>query len=403
MFYAYCRGIFTSRKIANHLIKDAAFIALAGGNKPNFRTINEFRRRHIKLLPCVFVLILKMCEKAGLVGLKHACLDGTKINANASKHSSMSYDRMKTEEVRLEKEIKKLLEKANRLDLREDKQFGRDRLGNEVPEELTHHKTRLAKIKEAKAALEAEARANKQEDKNEENNKDKNDPPLPRGKVKYNKKTGRPAGKAQRNFTDPKSRIMKNADKAFVQAYNAQAIVDSKKQIILSADLSNQAGDSQYLPSMVKKLKENPGRYPKELSADAGYFSETNLKWLRNKIDAYIPGERIKHNQKPEPAPKGRIPVDLPLPDLMKRKLRTKLGWAKYALRKQVVEPVFGQIKEIRGFRRFLLRGLDLVRGEWLLLCLTHNILKLFTNRKQVVFSNRFIWKNRFVRTDLNL
>ncbi|MGB9825642.1 MAG: IS1182 family transposase [Desulfofundulus sp.] len=388
LFYAYCRGIFSSRKIAAHLYEDVAFIVLAGGNKPDFRTINEFRRRHIKSLPGIFVQILKICEKAGLVGLKHVCLDGTKINANASKHKAMSYDRMKKEEQKLEKEIKKLLEKANHIDLKEDKEFGRDRRGDEIPAELAYRETRLAKIREAKAALEAEARLAKEED-DEKKRTGKNDPPTtpPRGRVKYVKKTGEPDGKAQRNFTDPESRIMKNADKAFVQAYNCQAVVDAKNQIVVAADVTNQAADSQHLPMMMEETKENTGRYPKELSADAGYFSETNLQWLKGKIDAYIPGERIKHNEKPEPAPKGRIPVDLPLPERMRRKLRTKIGQAKYALRKQTVEPVFGQIKEIRGFRRFLLRGLELVRGEWLLLCLTHNVLKLFGNKEKVTWS----------------
>lgn len=173
-----------------------------------------------------------------------------------------------------------------------------------------------------------------------------------------------------------------------LKAYNSQAVVDSKNQIIVAADVTNQAADSQHLPMMLEKIKENIGRYPKEFSADAGYFSETNLKWLKYKTDAYIPSGKTKHNHGSGPAPKGRIPVDLPLPDLMKRKLLTKAGRAKYALRKQVVEPVFGQIKEARGFRRFLLRGLELVRGEWLLLCLTHNILKLFGNKKRVIFAN---------------
>ncbi|WP_166512887.1 IS1182 family transposase, partial [Desulfallas thermosapovorans] len=385
LFYAYCRGVFSSRKIATHLYEDVAFIVLAGGNKPNFRTINEFRRRHIKSLPGIFVQILKLCEKAGLVGLKHVALDGTKINANASKHKAMSYDRMKNEEQKLEREIKKLLEKANHIDLKEDKQFGHDRRGDEIPEELAYRETRLAKIKEAKAALEAEAKLAQEED-NKKNN-DKNDPPTPpRGKVKYVKKNGEPEPKAQRNFTDPESRIMKNSDKAFVQAYNSQAVVDSKSQIIVAVDVTNQAADSQHLPSMLEKVKENIGCYPKELSADAGYFSENNLKYLKGKTDAYIPGQRIKHNQELEPAPRGRIPVDLLLPDRMKRKLRTQKGRAKYALRKQTVEPVFGQIKEARGFRRFLLRGLDLVRGEWVLLCLTHNILKLFGNKKKLAW-----------------
>jgi hypothetical protein len=178
---------------------------------------------------------------------------------------------------------------------------------------------------------------------------------------------------------------MKNSDKAFVQAYNAQAVVDSKEQVILAADITNQAADCRHLPMMVEKTKENTGVYPKEISADAGYFSEDNLKWLQGKTDAYIPGERLKHNRTPEPVAKGRIPVDLPLPDRMRRKLRTKAGWEKYGLRKQTVEPVFGQIKEIRNFRRFLLRGLDKVRGEWLLLCLTHNILKLYRKGSDVI------------------
>jgi len=389
LFYAYSRGVFSSRKIATRLFEDVSFIVLAGGNKPDFRTINEFRRRHIKSLPGIFVQILNLCEKAGLVGLKHASLDGTKINANASKHKAMSYGRMKTEEEKLDKEIKKLLEKANRLDLKEDKQFGPNRRGDEIPEELVYREKRLAKIKEAKAALEAEAKIAQKEDE-EKKDDDKKDPPAtpPRARIKYSKKTGEPKEKTQLNFTDPESRIMKNSDKAFVQAYNSQAVVDFKNQIILSADVTNQAADSQHLPMMLEKIKENTGRYPKEFSADAGYFSEDNLKWLKNKTDAYIPSGKTKHSHEQGPAPKGRIPVDLPLPDLMKRKLLTKAGRAKYALRKQVVEPVFGQIKEARGFRRFMLRGLELVRGEWLLLCLTHNILKLFGNKKKVIFAN---------------
>ena len=387
LFYAYCRGVFSSRKIAIRLYEDISFIALAGGNKPDFRTINEFRRRHIKSLPGIFVQIIKLCEKAGLVGLKHVAIDGTKIKANASKHKAMSYDRMKAEEQKLEKEIKKLLEKANHTDLKEDKQFGHDRRGDEIPEELAYREARLAKIKEAKAALEAEAKIAQEENENKDDNDKKNEPPTtPRGRVKYCKKTGEPSPKAQRNFTDPESRIMKNADKAFDQGYNSQAVVDSKCQIIVAADLSNQAADSQHLPAMFEQIKENTGHYPKEFSADAGYFSEANLQHLKGKTDAYIPGERIKHNQKPEPAPKGRIPVDLPLPERMRRKLRTKIGQAKYALRKQTVEPVFGQIKEARGFRRFLLRGLEKVRGEWVLLCLTHNILKMFNHKDRVVW-----------------
>jgi transposase len=388
LFYSYCRGIYSSRKIATAVYEEVAFVVLAGGNRPDFRTINEFRRRHIKSLPGIFVQILSLCEKAGLVGLKHVSLDGTKINANASKHKAMSYGRMKTEEQRLEKEIKKLLEKANHLDLKEDRIYGRDRQGDELPDELAFQETRLAKIKEAKAALEEEARLAREEDQKKGNNdNDKNnDPPVPpRARAKYKKKTGEPDDKAQLNFTDPESKIMKNSDKAFVQAYNAQVVVDSKTQVIVSADVTNQAADSQHLPMMLEKMKENTGCYPRELTADAGYFSEKNLKWLKGKTDAYIPGEKVKHNCLTEPAPRGRIPVELPLPERMRRKLRTKAGRAKYKLRKQVVEPVFGQIKECRGFRRFLLRGLEKVRGEWILICLIHNILKLYSKKVMVI------------------
>lgn len=176
LFYAYCRGVFSSRKIATHLFEDVSFIVLAGGEKPDFRTVNEFWRRHIKSLPGIFVQIIQLCEKAGLVSLKHVALDGTKINANASKHKAMSYDRMKTEEKKLEKEIKKLLEKANHIDLKEDKQFGQNRRGDEIPEELTYRETRLAKIREAKAALEAEAKLAKEDDDEKKRN-DKVDPP----------------------------------------------------------------------------------------------------------------------------------------------------------------------------------------------------------------------------------
>jgi len=388
LFYAYCRGVFSSRKIAAAVYEEVAFVVLAGGNRPDFRTINEFRRRHIKSLPGIFVQILKLCEKAGLVGLKHASLDGTKINANASKHKAMSYGRMKTEEQRLEKEIKKLLEKANHLDLKEDRIYGPDRQGDEIPDELARRETRLAKIKQAKAALEEEARLAQEEDQKKDNDKNDDPPAPPKGRIKYKKKSGEPDPKAQRNFTDPESRIMKNADKAFVQAYNAQAVVDSENQIIVATEVTNQAADSQHLPVMLEQTKDYAGRYPKELSADAGYFSDFNLMWLKGKIDAYIPGEKVKHNQVPEPAPRGRIPVDLPLTDRMKRKLKTKAGRDKYALRKKIVEPVFGQIKEARNFRRFLLRGLEKVRGEWMLLCLTHNILKLYRGTYQAAFSN---------------
>ncbi len=373
LLYGYCTGTSSSRRIARKLEEDVAYRVLAAGNQPDFRTISDFRKRHLKALQGLFIQILRMCQKAGLVKLGHVSLDGTKIKANASKHKAMSYGRMKKAEKQLAEEIAELLRKAEEVDAAEDARYGKDRRGDELPLELARRDTRLKKIREAKEALEAEARAQRQAAEEAARQR-----PRQRGR-KPKVPEVVPADKAQRNFTDPESRIMKDGQKAFVQAYNAQAAVDETAQVIVSCALSNQAADGPHLKEMTQAIEDNTGEKPKKMTADAGYFSQDNVKELTGKgIDPYIAVDRQKHSDRILPAARGRIPSGLPVTERMRRKLRTKAGKCVYAKRKQIVEPVFGQIKHGRGFRQFNLRGLEKVRGEWSLVCTTHNLLKLF-------------------------
>ena len=349
-------------------------------------TIAEFRSRHLKELAGLFAQVLTVCWKSGLVSLKHVALDGTKIRANASKHKAMSYGRMKETRARLEKEIEERFRSNERLDEEEDRKFGFDKRGDELPEDLVIREKRLAKIKEAMAALEEEARAEEEAAKSVDAGQPAETATTPSRKKRGPKRKdppGTPKNKAQRNFTDPDSRIMKNSDKAFIQAYNAQAIVDGESQVIIAADLTNKASDVTHLPDMVKQVESNLNRKPRELSADAGYFSEKNVTFLeKRKIAAYIPPDKQKHSASVEPPPRGRIPANLSCKDRMRRKLRTVRGRKTYALRKQIVEPVFGQVKTVQGVRQFLLRSKLKVRAEWLIVCTAHNILKLFRSGK---------------------
>ncbi|MBI5376991.1 MAG: IS1182 family transposase [Candidatus Schekmanbacteria bacterium] len=370
IFYAYCVGVYSSRRIARKLQEDVAFRIVGAGNFPDFRTISDFRKRHLEALKGLFVQVVEICRRAGLVQLGHISLDGTKIKANASKHKAMSYGRMKKETERLKQEIEDILRQAEEVDRAEDEEYGRDKRGDELPEELARRESRLKKIEEAMKALEEEARQNFQEE-------DAEDAGKKRGKKPAH--IGVPKESAQRNFTDSESKIMINGDKAFIQGYNAQAAVDASSQVIVAADVSNKSVDKKHVKPMVEKIVEVMDALPEEVSADAGYFSGENVEWLREqKVEAFISPDKQKHNDKVEPAPRGRIPEDLSVIDRMRRKLRTKHGRGKYKLRKQTVEPVFGQIKEARGFRQFLMRGLEKVKGEWSLICTAHNILKLY-------------------------
>jgi transposase len=382
ILYSYCEGVASSRKIEKATHERVPFRVVSGNQHPDHDTISEFRRRHLKALADLFVQVLRICQEAGMVKLGHAALDGTKMRANASKHKAMSYGRMKKKRKELEREVREFLEHAERVDAEEDAEYGKGKRGDELPEELRFRKTRLKKIKEAMKVLEerakAEAEAKRAEIAKKEKERDEDD--KPRGGRKATEPSEKPQDKAQYNFTDPESRIMKmGSTKSFEQCYNAQAAVDADSQVIVAAEVTQEPNDKQQLEPMVEQIEENTGRSPEKVSADSGYFSEKNVENLEERdVDGYIATERQKHSQKPEPAPRGRIPESATVKHRMKRKLQTKKGRETYAKRKSTVEPVFGQIKDVRGFRRFLLRGIEAVRAEWRMMCLTHNLLKLF-------------------------
>ncbi len=375
LLYAYCLGVPSSRKIAKRLEEDIGFRVLAANNTPDFRTISDFRKDHLKALAALFLQVLRLCQKAGLVKVGHVSLDGTKVKANASKHKAMSYKRMKEEESRLEAEIAELLKKAEAEDAAEDRRYGRDKRGDELPPELSFREGRLAKIREARAALEAEARAE-----------------VERGDGKGGKAAGMPADKAQRNFTDPDSRVMPGpGGKQFEQCYNAQAAVDSTRQVIVAAEVTQQPSDKGQAVPLMEQVQANTGGLPREMSADAGYFSSAVVQELSARgIDVYMPPDRMQHTYRMPAAPRGRIPTGLSTADRMRRKLKTKQGRQRYGLRKELSEPVFGQIKQARGFRQFLLRGKVKVQGEWQLICTGHNLLKLFGARNAGLVGEEF-------------
>ncbi len=375
LLYAYCNGTPSSRRIARLCERDVGYRVVSADQLPDFRTISEFRRIHLKALMGLFVQVLRLARQAGLVKLGHVALDGTKVKANASKHKAMSYARMQEREARYEREIEELLKQAEEVDKEEDARYGQDRRGDELPEELRFREKRLAKIREAKAALEAQSK----EKARVEGKLDEKGRPVPpkRGRPPQSP-PGQPKPTEQRNFTDPESRIMKMGNKAFDQAYNCQAAVDEKKQIIVACEATNAPNDKQLVEPMVKKIKETVQRTPKRLSADSGYYSEENVKHLRAEgIDDYICPNKEKHGAALPPV-RGRIPKDMSFGDRVRRKLRTKPGRATYGLRKQIVEPVFGQMKYGRGLHQFLLRGVEKVDGEWTLWCMTHNLLKIW-------------------------
>ena len=367
LLYAYCVGVVSSRKIEKRLCEDIAFRVLAANNTPDFRTISDFRKDHLKALTGLFLQVLKLCQKAGLVKLGHVALDGTKIKANASKHKAMSYKRMKEEEARLNAEVVELMKKAAAVDEEEDHRYGKDKRGDELPKELAFRESRLKMIKEARQAVEDEAKAEAE------------------AAASANKThTGLPDDKAQRNFTDPESHIMPApGGKHFIQAYNAQVAVDSANQVIVAAEVTNKPTDRGQSEPMMEVVKVNTGKLPRQMSSDAGYFSSDAVKNLTARgIDVYMPPDKMGHRLTMPPAPRGRIPKSLSIVDRMRRKLRTKKGKERYGLRKELPEPVFGQIKQARGFRQFLLRGNDKVSGEWKLICTGHNLLKLFGSHR---------------------
>jgi transposase len=388
LLYSYCRGVFSSRKIMQACQERISFKVIVGDDIPNFRTISDFRKLHLKELQLLFVQVLQLCQEAGLVKLGHIALDGTKIKANASRHKAMSYGRMLKEEKRLTEEIKQLLEKAEAVDQQEDDKYGFDHRGDELPEELARRGSRLKRIQKAKKALEAKAKVAAQEAQKQREQEDSTNDDKPKRGRKRKAVSEIPADNKQYNFTDPESSIMKANNKGWDQCGNAQAAVDNKKQIIVACDVTSQSNDKQQFEPMLEQTQENVGedKKIKAASADSGYYSESNVKFADDKkIDAYIATKRTKHSDPVPKVPRGRPPKNLTVQEKMARKLRTKKGRETYSKRKSIVEPVFGQIKRARGFVQFSLRGIEKMRGEWAIVCLTHNLLKLFRAQSRLV------------------
>ena len=384
LLYAYCVGVPSSRQIEKRTYEDVAFRVLSANQHPDHDSICAFRKRHLNALADLFSQVLHLCRRAGLVKLGHVALDGTKVKANASKHKAMSYGRMNKAQKELEAEIWALLNTAERTDTEEDGRFGEGNRGWDLPAEFRRRSSRLLKIKEAMRALEDEAikEAKAKERLRQERRSKGGDkrPPGRRPKV-TDPEDAKPSDKAQRNFTDPDSRIMKDgATKSFEQCYNGQALVDDGFQVIVAAGLTAEANDKKQVEPMLLALESDLGHMPEglKLSADAGYFSEGNIKCLEGSgIDPYVATGKMRHGEKVVSV-RGRPPNGMTVKGRMSRKLRTKRGREVYSRRKAVVEPVFGQIKGARGLRQFLLRGVENVSAEWRLWCLTHNLLKLW-------------------------
>src|SRR5277367_4503169 len=341
LVYGYCTGVFSSRRIQKRIQEDIPFKVLAAGNEPDFRTISDFRKIHLEALKSMFEQVLAMAMECGSIKLGKISLDGTKLKANASKHKAMSYGRMIEKQQQLKEEVKQLLEQAEAADEAEDREYG-DQRGDVLPEELRRRETRLAKIKEAKKVLEQRAR----------------EKALAEGKNAAEAKLAKPQDKDQYNFTDPESRIMQGAD-GIVQGYNAQAAVEPTMLLIVAQTVTEASNDKRQLKPMVELIEQQSGQWPEAILADNGSCSEENLEFLASvheserAIEGYVATGKQKHGEHRLPAKRGPLPKDATAVDRMKRKLQTKVGKAIYAARKCVVEPVFGQIKQARGFRQF--------------------------------------------------
>lgn len=372
LLYAYSQGVYSSRCIARGCEERLDFQAVTALNQPDFRTLNEFRRRHLAALGDLFVQVLALCQKAGLVGLGHVAVDGTRLRANASRHKAMSYERMVKAEGELAAEVASWFDKAGRIDAAEDAEHGADRRGDETPGWMADKQQRLARIRAARAALEAEAKAAaeaKEAARPKPGIKADGTPSRRRG-PKPTRPPGTPEPTAQRNFTDAESRIMLGRD-GFIQAYNGQAAVDGKNQIIVAHRLTQSASDQDGLLPLLDATAVNAGRLPDEVSADNGFCSEANLAGLVERgVRGYVATGRAKH-------PAGGKSNSGPLTTIMRRRLRQGGHRSRYRLRKHIVEPVFGHIKAARGFRQLLLRGVEKVTGEWALICTAHNLVKL--------------------------
>ncbi len=424
LLYGYCLGIYSSRRLERATWEDVSFRVICGDCHPHFTTINEFRRVHRTAFKALFLGVLKLCDEAGMVSLGHVAIDGTKIKADASKHKAMSYARLDPEERRLLAEIEEMLDKSEALDSEEDERFGAGRQEFELPDDLKDPTVRLQRIREARLAIEErartaraeqlrerasvqEARAEEEDDPIERSRQatragkaraqaeeiegsggdDDDDPPgaLPTHRPVATK-DGTPKPGAQYNFTDPDSRVMKGRDGGFIQAYNPQIVVDDAHQVIVAMGVTNKAPDNGNLAPMMQRVHQNLGRLPEVVTADSGYWNPEGV----GKVEhvgclALVATKRSRRTERAPPQTvESREPTTNPSPvENMRRRLEDPEYRAIYRRRKAVVEPVFGQIKEARGFRQFSFRGLANVDAEWSLICACHNLLKLFRMNKE--------------------
>ncbi len=382
LLYGYTIGVRSSRAIERKCVEDVPFRWLAAGAAPDYRAIARFRKRHLSALGHLFVQALALCQAAGMVSLGRVALDGTKVRANASKRKAMSYARMTEKEKVLADEVSALLAEAERIDKAEDAKFGKGKRGDELPEELRRRETRLTAIREAKAALEEEAAqaARERAEAKARERGDDDDTAAGKGAAAAQKATPKP--KAQRNFTDPDSKIMLTGDGAFHQCYNAQAVVDEDHQVIVATEVGTNASDVGTLIPMTEQTTANTGQAPDQVLADAGYCSADNLERVddyttEHGTEFFVATGRRRQGDPPPVAPRGRIPKDATGKQRMARKLATRKGQQAYARRKAIVEPVFGQMSILQNAKHLLLRGFEQARGEWLLLAACHNLRKL--------------------------
>lgn len=382
LLHGYITGVRSSRKLEAACVDVVAFRWLAAGSAPDYRAIARFRKRHLSALGHLFVQALALCQAAGMVSLGQVALDGTKVRAHASKRKAMSYARMSEKEKVLADEVSALLLEAERIDKAEDTKFGKNRRGDELPEELRRSETRLERIRQAKAALEEEARVRARQQAEAKARDRGDDDDTIAGKGAEAGRAAVPKPKAQRNFTDPDSKIMLTADGAFHQCYNAQAVVDADHQVIVATAVATNASDVTTLLPMTEQAVINTGQVPGRMLADAGYCSADNLDRAADFTAAcgtefFIAIGRARRDDPPPVAPRGRIPASATTKQRMARKLATKTGRTIYARRKAIVEPVFGQMATLQNAKHLLLRGLDQAHGEWLLLAACHNLRKL--------------------------
>jgi transposase len=395
LVYGYSAGVRSSRAIERKCVDDVAFRFLAADCAPDFRSIARFRRRHLDALADLFVHSLRLAQRLGMVKLGRVALDGTKLHANASRHKAMSHQRLVTKEEQLEAEIADLeatvaglLADAEAVDAAEDARYGVDGKDADLPAELDRREKRLARLQAARAQIEAEAAAKararaEQTERRRQDRAGSTDEPTVTEAGQAGADKARPKPKAQANFTDPESRIMKTSTGAYAQAYNAQAVVDDAHQIITAADVTTCACDALSYTPMLDQAAANTGIHPAQALVDAGYCSEANLhaaaaRQAAHGTETFMATGRLGHDEQVPPAPRGRIPADATPKQRMARKLRTKPGQAAYRRRKAIVEPVFGQIITRQNGRTLLLRGEAGARGEWRLLAACHNLLKVF-------------------------